>query len=154
MTILLVPNDLWAAVAPHLPPDPPRPKGGRPRVDDRRALTGIVFVLVAGIPWEHLPQEVAGCSGMTCWRRLRDWQRAGAWEAVLGELRRRLGREAGIDWDRAEREGPAASGMPDGRMRPWGDRRRPAASGRRAPGAAPVPWAAPAAARASSASSP
>src|SRR3712207_463655 len=77
----LVPDALWAAIAPLLPPRPPRPKGGRPPVDDRAALTGILFVLKSvlksGIPWEMLPQEMGCGSGMTCWRRLRDWQEAG-----------------------------------------------------------------------------
>jgi transposase len=100
MTVLLVPDDLWAAVGPRLPPEPPRPRGGRPRVGGRRALSGIVFVLLTGTPWEHLPREVAGCSGMTCRRRLRDWQLAGVGEAVRRALLDRLGRINAIDWRR------------------------------------------------------
>jgi transposase len=73
----LVSDDLWAAVAPLLPPERPKPKGGRPRIPDRAALTGILFVLRTGTPWEHLPAEMDFGSGMTCWRRLRDWQAAG-----------------------------------------------------------------------------
>ena len=73
----LIPDALWAELAPLLPPPPPRPKGGRPRVPDRAALTGILFVLKSGIPWEMLPKEMGCGSGMTCWRRLRDWHRAG-----------------------------------------------------------------------------
>ena len=72
MTKPLLSDDLWAAIAPLLPPVPPRPKGGRPRVSDRAALTGILFVLRTGIPWELLQQELGCGSGMTCWRRLRD----------------------------------------------------------------------------------
>jgi transposase len=72
-----VSDDLWAAVAPLLPPERPKPKGGRPRIPDRAALTGILFVLRTGTPWEHLPAEMDFGSGMTCWRRLRDWQAAG-----------------------------------------------------------------------------
>lgn len=77
----LVPDALWSAIEPLLPPEPPKPKGGRPRVSDRAALAGIVFVLRSGIPWEMLPAEI-GCSGMTCWRRLRDWHAAGVWHAL------------------------------------------------------------------------
>ena len=51
----LVSDELWALVAPLLPPEPPKPKGGRPRDSDRAALTGIIFVLKTGIPWELLP---------------------------------------------------------------------------------------------------
>ena len=64
---------------------------GRRRLDDRRVLCGILFVLYIGIPWRYLPQELGFCSGMTCWRGLRDWQEAGVWqrlhEVLLSELR-------------------------------------------------------------------
>jgi transposase len=63
----LLPDAFWARIAPLLPPEPPKPKGGRPRVSDRAALTGILFVLKTGIPWEYLPAEMGCGSGMTCW---------------------------------------------------------------------------------------
>jgi transposase len=69
MAELLVPDELWEAVAPLLPRHKARPgKRGRPPVDDRACLTGIVFVLRSGIPWEMLPQEMGCGSGVTCWR--------------------------------------------------------------------------------------
>ena len=80
-------------VAPLLPPPRPRPKGGRPPVDDRKALTGI--------QWQLLPTELGCGSGSTCWRRLRDWQRAGAWHALHRVLLDRLGEADRIDWSRA-----------------------------------------------------
>ena len=101
MTTALVPDDLWAAIAPLLPPEPPKPKGGRPRVPDRAALGGILFVLRTGIGWEALPQELGCGSGMTCWRRLRDWQAAGVWEALHRALLDKLGAAGKIDWSRA-----------------------------------------------------
>jgi transposase len=97
----LVSDALWAVVAPLLPPEPPKPKGGRPRVSDRAALGGIIFVLKSGIPWEMLPQELGCGSGVTCWRRLRDWQEAGVWERLHRELLDRLGEAGRIDWSRA-----------------------------------------------------
>ena len=75
MAAPLVSDALWSLFSPLLPPHPPRPKGGRPPINARATLTGILFVLKSGIPWEMLPQEMGCGSGMTCWRRLRDWQR-------------------------------------------------------------------------------
>ena len=76
MAVALLPDPLWDLVEPFLPIPPRRPRGGRPRVSNRACFTGIVFVLRSGIPWQMLPQELGCGSGMTCWRRLRDWQRA------------------------------------------------------------------------------
>ena len=85
---------------PLLPPHRPRPRGGRPPVDDRVALDGILFVLKTGIGWEDLPREI-GCSGMTCWRRLRDWHAAGVWDTLHRTLLDRLGAAGQIAWSRA-----------------------------------------------------
>ena len=73
----LVSDELWEVVEPILPPLKKSPKGGRPPVGNRRALTGILFVLKTGIPWEDLPQEMECGCGMTCWRRMVAWQEAG-----------------------------------------------------------------------------
>src|SRR5450432_2117555 len=97
----LLPDALWARVHPLLPPPRARPRGGRPPVDDRAALTGILFVLRTGIGWEYLPQEMGCGSGMTCWRRLRDWQQAGVWDRLHRVLLDELGRANKIDWTRA-----------------------------------------------------
>src|SRR5438094_7703219 len=98
----LVSDELWAEVEPLLPPRPTHPKGGRPfTVPDRAALSGIVFVLRTGLPWEYLPREMGCGSGMTCWRRLRAWQRAGVWKALHRALLQRLAGADKIDWGRA-----------------------------------------------------
>ena len=94
-------DELWEIIEPLLPEEPPKPKGGRPRIDDRAALAGIVFVLKSGIPWEMLPKEMGCGSGSTCWRRLRDWQEAGVWEELHRVLLDRLGEADRIDWERA-----------------------------------------------------
>ncbi len=77
-------ESLWQLVEPILPPLKPRRKKypGRKPISNRQALTGILFVLKTGIPWEYLPQELGCGSGMTCWRRLRDWQKAGVWDKL------------------------------------------------------------------------
>lgn len=100
MSKKLVSDALWQRIEPLLPAEPPKPRGGRPRVPDRACLTGILFVLKSGIPWEMLPQEMGCGSGMTCWRRLRDWQDAGVWDRLHRELLDELGQADGIGWER------------------------------------------------------
>ena len=115
MTKPLLPDDLWAIIEPLVPPDPPKPKGGRPRVPDRAALTGILFVLKTGIPWRMLPPELGCGSGATCWRRLRDWQDAGVWDRLHRTLLDQLGEADQIDWSRASLDSasvPAKRGGP------------------------------------------
>lgn len=99
----LLPDELWAEIEPLLPPPKPRRfrYPGRKPIDDRQALTGILFVLKTGIPWEMLPQEMGCGSGMTCWRRLRDWQQSGVWERLHEHLLERLHGADQIDWSRA-----------------------------------------------------
>lgn len=96
----LVDDELWSIFEPLLPKHLPSEWGGRPRTPDRAALTGIVFVLRTGISWEDLPQEL-GCSGRTCWNRLREWQHAGVFDQVLEVLLVRLHRSGKLDWSRA-----------------------------------------------------
>ncbi|MFD3621110.1 transposase, partial [Streptomyces sp. NPDC058676] len=90
----LVPDDLWERLAPLLPPTPERRRRhpGRLRVPDRVALAGVMYVLRTGVAWRDVPTESVGCSGVTAWRRLRDWTEAGVWPrlhaALLTELRR------------------------------------------------------------------
>ena len=94
-------DELWSVIEPLLPPPKPRPKGGRPPIPDRAVLTGILFVLMTGIPWEMLPKEMGCGSGMTCWRRLQAWQEAGVWHRLHQVLLERLAEADQIDWSRA-----------------------------------------------------
>ncbi len=97
----LVPDDFSVAIERFLPREPPKPKGGRPRVFDRAALAGIVLVLKTGIPSQLLPTELGCGSGSTCWRRLRDWQEAGVWAKLHERLLNWLGEQAAVDLNRA-----------------------------------------------------
>lgn len=97
----LVSDQLWALIEPLLPKPRPSRRGGRPRVPDRAVLGGILFVLKTGIPWEYLPQEMGCGSGVTCWRRLREWQRRGVWKRVHHVLLERLAEAGQLDWSRA-----------------------------------------------------
>jgi len=101
MAAALIPDGLWDLITLLLPPVTPKPKGGRPRLSDRACLNGILFVIHSGIPWEMLPQEMGCGSGMTCWRRLRDWQQAGIWDLIHFVLLNWLSRYGKIDWSRA-----------------------------------------------------
>ena len=89
MAKLLVSDAWWQEVEPLLPPAPPRPRGGRPRFPR------------TGTPWELLPPEMGCGSGMTCWRRLRDWHAAGVWEMLHRVLLQRLADADRLDWSRA-----------------------------------------------------
>ena len=91
----MVRDALWAAIAPLLPGPPSHARGGRPRVPDRAALAGILFVLRTGTPWALLLQEMGCGSGSTCWRRLRDWQAAGVWRRLERDFLNRLGTRTG-----------------------------------------------------------
>ena len=96
-------DELWELIEPLLPPAKPRRfrYPGRKALDNRKTLTGILFVLRTGIGWEYLPQEMGCGSGMTCWRRLRDWQKAGIWDKIHRSLLNKLREAEKIDWSRA-----------------------------------------------------
>jgi transposase len=89
----IIDDELWKRIEPLLPqPKPRREKyPGRKPIPDRAALNGILYVLRTGLRWRDLPAEMGCGSGVSCWRRLRDWQKAGVWdrlhELLLAELR-------------------------------------------------------------------
>ena len=98
----LVSDELWQVVEPLIPKVERRYRfPGRKRIDDRQVLTGILFVLQTGIPWEYLPKEMGCGSGMTCWRRLKEWQEAGVWQRLHELLLAKLREVDRIDWSRA-----------------------------------------------------
>ena len=98
----IVSDELWQLVAPLLPRKERRFRyPGRKRLPDRQALQGILFVLHTGIAWTHLPQELGFGSGVTCCRRLEEWQQAGVWERLHALLLSRLRAAGEIEWTRA-----------------------------------------------------
>ncbi len=97
----LLTDELWNCIEPHIPVRKRRKRNpGRKPLEDRKCFTGILFVLISGIPWEMLPQEMGCGSGMTCWRRLRDWQQAGVWTTIHHTLLSQLRKAEEIDFTR------------------------------------------------------
>jgi transposase len=96
----LLPERLWLLIEPLLPPHPPHPLGGRPFIEDRKVLTALIFVLRTGIPWEYVPMEMGCGCGMTAWRRLRDWMKAGMWLRIHSLLLEFLRFNKQIDFQR------------------------------------------------------
>jgi len=98
----IVPDGLWQRIEPLLPKPERNPRyPGRKRLPDRQVLCGILFVLHTGIQWEFLPQELGFGSGMTCWRRLEEWNRAGVWQRLHELLLAELHAAGKLDWSRA-----------------------------------------------------
>jgi transposase len=97
----LLPDEVWNEIEPELPPQERSPRGGRPPVSHRQALTGIIFILKSGLPWNMLPEEMHCGSGVTCWRRFRDWTRAGLWERIRLRILHLLGKDGQLDATRA-----------------------------------------------------
>jgi transposase len=102
----IVSDGLWERIEPLLPViRRRRHHPGRKRIDDRKVLCGILFVLYTAIPWEFLPQELGFGSGMTCWRRLRDWHEAGVWDRLHELLLAELHAADQLDWSKAVVDG-------------------------------------------------
>ncbi|MGW0538031.1 IS5 family transposase [Streptomyces sp. NPDC003032] len=122
----VVSDELWSLIEPLLPLPAPKLVEGRPRVPDRQALCGILFVLHTGIQWEYLPQELGFGSGMTCRRRLAAWNEAGVWEQLHVLLLERLRSKNQLDWERAviDSARPGRSARPKSGPSPV-DRARP-----------------------------
>ncbi len=91
-------DKLWELIEPLIPVKPRRRHHpGRRPVEPRKVLTGILLVLRTEIPWEYLPGEMGCGSGVTCWRRLREWQEAGVWDKIHELLLAKLWGEEAID---------------------------------------------------------
>lgn len=110
-----VSDALWRVIEPLLPKHPSRPQGGHPFTDDRPCLEGIVHVLKTGCTWQSLSRGGPWPSGSTCWRRFRDWTRAGVWPAVHRKLLDVLGAAGGIDMTAAVVDSASVRAVKGGR---------------------------------------
>lgn len=112
-------DKLWAIIEPLLPPSKKRRKRfpGRKPIDNRKALSAILFILKTGLPWEHLPQELGWGSGMTAWRRLHNWQKRGVWQRIHEALLAHLQQADQIDWSRAVVDSSSVRAVHGGKKR-------------------------------------
>jgi putative transposase len=82
-----IPDALWAQIKPLLPKELPKSRGGRPRIDQRKAMEAILYIFRRGCKWASLPRSMGSAKAVR--RRLREWQKAGVfqrmWQAGLLE---------------------------------------------------------------------
>jgi transposase len=89
-------DEQWAVVEPLLPKPPRREDGkGRPRVDNRAILNGILWVLRTGAPWHDMPSRYP--SYQTCHRRFQEWVKKGVFEEILRALVKDVKERGGLD---------------------------------------------------------
>jgi transposase len=134
MNNYLIDDKLWAIIEPLLPPPPPRPYAhpGRKRLDNRKSLSAVAYVLSTGIGWEDLPQEKGWGCGMSAWRRHHEWQAAGVWDQVWHLLLDRLRQAGRLDFSRAVVDSASVRAVGGGeKNRPQPHRSQP--SGQQAP---------------------
>ena len=100
----IVDDRTWHCIEPFFPAPKPRRQRcpGRLPIDNRKTLNGILFVLKTGIPWETLPTELGYGSGVTCWRRLREWRQDGVWAKLLPFLLTQLHDAESYNWSRVQ----------------------------------------------------
>lgn len=86
-------DEQWSVIQPYLPKPS---KVGHPRVDDRKTLNGILYVLKTGCQWNNLPREYG--SGVTAWRRFTTWSEAGVWRRIWRELLKTLDEQESLEF--------------------------------------------------------
>jgi len=117
MAKALLPDDLRAMIQPLLPAQRPSQKAGCLRIDDRVVLTGILYILKTGLPWEYLPRVLGRGSGMSCWQHLRAWHQTGVWQRIHDAMLQHLREYDQIQWecagvDSASVPPPSADSVP------------------------------------------
>lgn len=96
----------WARIVPLLPTPRAKPKGGRPRADDRDVMEGILWILRSGARWKDMPDRYPAYA--TCWRRLGEWERADLWLSLWRAFLKDLDEAQQLDWSEAFMDGTFA----------------------------------------------
>jgi len=91
-----IPDELWEKIEPLLPPPKQKKKSGRPRMDDRKAMTAIFYILRTGCQWKALPRSLGAPS--TVHDRFQEWREAGVFEKMWEEGLMEYENKKGIDW--------------------------------------------------------
>lgn len=89
-----LPDKLWKIIEPFMPPEKPRPKGGRKPVSWRQVMDGIHYRLWTGCQWEAIPSGVI--NGKTCHRRFQELVRAQTFEKIYAVLLKHYDRKKGL----------------------------------------------------------
>src|SRR3712207_747660 len=94
-----LPDELWARMAPLLPPRPGHPLGcHNPRVPDRAVMDAIFFVLRTGCQWNAL-NATGICSSSSAHRRFQEWVAAGVFHQLWALGLAAYDELVGLDWD-------------------------------------------------------
>jgi transposase len=121
-----VSDALWQKIQPLLPPPPATDpsRGGRPRVDDRRALDAILFVLRTGCQWNAL-NATGICSSSTAHLRFQQWTKAGVFHQFWQQELLDYDEQCGIQWRWQAMDGAMTKAPLGGeKKRPQSDRPR------------------------------
>ena len=102
----LLTDQQWALIEPLLPQPVPSPKGGRKRIDNRRVVEGILWILRSGARWQDLPDRYPSPS--TCWRRLQSWEEQGVWLSIWRTFLGELDEQGRLDWEETFADGSFA----------------------------------------------
>jgi len=89
-------DEQWEVVKPFIPVPAKRIDGkGRPRIESRRLLNGMLWIMRTGAAWEDLPRRYS--SPATCHRRFQEWCRLGIFEQILAALAQDLEERGTLD---------------------------------------------------------
>lgn len=88
-------DEQWKRLEPLLPAQ--KPRTGRPNVEHRQIINGILWVLRTGAPWRDLPERYGSWS--TVASRFYRWREAGIWERIWAQVQSEADEQDEIDWE-------------------------------------------------------